>query len=83
MHALVLCGAGLYNGSAEVIALLREASRTYEQTLVMITHNRAIAQSADRVLQVSDGVLTVLLVSAAGPAKRMRKMSVTETIGEL
>ena len=83
MRALVLCGAGLYNGSAEVIALLREASRTYEQTLVMITHNRAIAQSADRVLQVSDGVLTVLLVSAAGPAKRMRKMSVTETIGEL
>ena len=83
MRALVLCGAGLYNGSAEVIALLREASRTYEQTLVMITHNRAIAQSADRVLQVSDSVLTVLLVSAAGPAKRMRKMSVTETIGEL
>ena len=44
--------------SAEVIALLREASRTYEQTIVMITHNRAIAQSADRVLQVSDGELT-------------------------
>ena len=83
MRALVLCGAGLCNGSAEVIALLREASRTYEQTLVMITHNRAIAQSADRVLQVSDGVPMVLLVSAAGPAKRMRKMSVTETIGEL
>ena len=44
--------------SAEVIALLWEASRTYEQTIVMITHNRAIAQSADRVLQVSDGTLT-------------------------
>ena len=24
----------------------------------MITHNRSIAQTADRVLQVSDGVLT-------------------------
>ena len=44
--------------SAEVIALLREASRTYAQTIVMITHNRSIAQTADRVLQVSDGVLT-------------------------
>ena len=44
--------------SAEVIALLREASRTYTQTIVMITHNRSIAQTADRVLQVSDGVLT-------------------------
>ena len=46
--------------SSEVIALLREASRKYEQTILMITHNRGIAQSADRILQVSDGVLTDL-----------------------
>lgn len=44
--------------SSEVIALLKEASRKYEQTIIMITHNRSIAQTADRVLQVSDGVLT-------------------------
>ncbi len=44
--------------SSEVIALLREASRSYEQTILMITHNRSIAQTADRVMQVSDGVLT-------------------------
>lgn len=46
--------------SSEVIALLREASRKYEQTIIMITHNRSIAQTADRVLQVSDGCLTDL-----------------------
>ena len=46
--------------SREVIALLKEASRKYEQTIIMITHNRSIAQSADRILQVSDGVLTDL-----------------------
>ncbi len=46
--------------SNEVIALLREASRKYEQTIIMITHNRMIAQTADRVLEVSDGVLTDL-----------------------
>lgn len=46
--------------SSEVIALLREASRKYEQTIIMITHNRMIAQTADRVLEVSDGVLTDL-----------------------
>ncbi len=46
--------------SSEVIALLKEASRKYEQTIVMITHNRSIAQTADRVLNVSDGVLTDL-----------------------
>ena len=42
----------------EVIALLKETSKKYEQTIVMITHSRSIAQTADRVLQVSDGVLT-------------------------
>lgn len=46
--------------SREVIALLKEASRKYEQTIVMITHSRSIAQTADRVLNVSDGVLTDL-----------------------
>ena len=44
--------------SSEVIALLTEASRKYEQTIVMITHSKSIAQTADRILQVSDGVLT-------------------------
>ena len=46
--------------SSEVIALLKEASKKYAQTIIMITHNRSIAQIADRVLQVSDGVLTDL-----------------------
>ena len=46
--------------SSEVIALLRETSQKYEQTIIMITHNRSIAQTADRVLNVSDGVLTDL-----------------------
>lgn len=42
----------------EVIALLKAASKRYEQTIIMITHSRSIASTADRVLQVSDGVLT-------------------------
>lgn len=46
--------------TSEVIALLKETSRKYEQTILMITHNRSIAQTADRVLQVSDGCLTDL-----------------------
>ena len=44
--------------TSEVIALLKEASRRYEQTILIITHSRAISQTADRILQVSDGVLT-------------------------
>ena len=46
--------------SSEVIALLKDAARKYEQTIIMITHNRVIAQSADRILQVKDGVVTDL-----------------------
>lgn len=44
--------------SREVIALLKEASAKYAQTIIMITHNRSIASTSDRVLQVSDGILT-------------------------
>lgn len=46
--------------SSEVITLLKNASKRYAQTIIMITHSRSIAQTADRVLQVSDGVLTDL-----------------------
>ena len=44
--------------TSEVIALLKEASHLYEQTIVMITHSQRIAQAADRILRVSDGVVT-------------------------
>jgi putative ABC transport system ATP-binding protein len=44
--------------SSEVISLLKKASKQYEQTIIMITHNRTISQLADRVLQVSDGVIS-------------------------
>ncbi len=44
--------------STEVITLLKEASRKYEQTIVMITHSLSIAQTADRILKVSDGVVS-------------------------
>lgn len=44
--------------TSEVMALMKTASRMYEQTVVMITHSRSIAQAADRILKVSDGVLT-------------------------
>ena len=44
--------------SSEVISLLKTASKRYQQTIIMITHNRSLASTADRVLEVSDGVLT-------------------------
>lgn len=44
--------------TSEVIALLKEASRKYGQTIVMITHSQSIAQTADRILRVADGTVT-------------------------
>ncbi len=46
--------------SQDVIALLTRASRRFQQTILMITHNRSLTVSVDRVFQVSDGVLTDL-----------------------
>ena len=44
--------------SLDVMGLLKVTAQKFSQTIVMITHSRSIAQTADRVLQVSDGVLT-------------------------
>lgn len=46
--------------SRDVIVLLTSASRRYRQTILMITHNRNLTASVDRVFQVSDGILTDL-----------------------
>lgn len=46
--------------SQDVIALLTQASRHYQQTILMITHNSNLTASVGRVFRVSDGVLTDL-----------------------
>lgn len=38
-----------------MIGLLRLTSREFSQTIVMITHNPAIAEMADRVIRIEDG----------------------------
>ncbi len=39
----------------DVIGLLKTTSRTFNQTIVMITHNEDIAQKADRIIRIEDG----------------------------
>ena len=41
--------------SDDVIGLLKMTSREFHQTIVMITHNPAIAQMADRIVRIEDG----------------------------
>ena len=46
--------------SQDVMDLLCRASRHYQQTVLMITHNRNLTASADRVFRVADGELSEL-----------------------
>ena len=41
--------------SEDIINLLREANKKYEQTIIMVTHNLDIAKQADRIIQIEDG----------------------------
>jgi len=41
--------------SQDVLSLLKVTGQKYTQTIVMITHNEAIAQMADRVIRIEDG----------------------------
>ncbi|MBP5489693.1 MAG: ABC transporter ATP-binding protein [Lachnospiraceae bacterium] len=56
---LLLCdeptGALDYKTGKAILALLAETARKYEMTVVIITHNQAIAKMADRVIEVGSG----------------------------
>lgn len=43
--------------SQDVLSLLRITCQQFHQTMVMITHNEEIAQTADRILRIEDGKL--------------------------
>ena len=43
--------------SQDVLGLLKITSNQFGQTLVMITHNEEIAQLADRIVRIEDGLL--------------------------
>lgn len=41
--------------SQDVMSLLKVTSQKFAQTIVMITHNEEIAQTADRIIRIEDG----------------------------
>jgi putative ABC transport system ATP-binding protein len=43
--------------SMDVLGLLKTTSKQFNQTIVMITHNEEIAQLADRVIRIEDGII--------------------------
>lgn len=42
----------------KIVALLREAASAQDATVLVVTHDEAVAQQADRRLEIEDGVLT-------------------------
>lgn len=43
--------------SLEVIGLMQVTSKKFDQTILMITHNSQLAQMADRVIRIEDGMI--------------------------
>jgi len=56
---ILLCdeptGALDYNTSKEILALLERVNREYGNTVIMVTHNDALKNMADRVVKLRDG----------------------------
>lgn len=44
--------------SREVISILKNSIKKYNQTLILITHDGSIAVQADRIFRITDGVLS-------------------------
>lgn len=44
--------------SKEIVSLLRQFNKEFNQTVIIITHDEKIANSADRVITIEDGKIT-------------------------
>ena len=58
---ILLCdeptGALYYNTSKEILKLIETVNQKYGNTVVMVTHNDAIKDMADRVVKLRDGMI--------------------------
>ena len=69
---ILLCdeptGALDYNTGKQVLQILQDMSRAHGVTVVIVTHNSAIAPIADRVIRMHDGTVTSVTQNAAPQA---------------
>ena len=58
---ILLCdeptGALDYNTSKEILKLIEDVNKKYGNTVIMVTHNDAIKNMADRVIKLRDGMI--------------------------
>ena len=64
---LLLCdeptGALDYNTGKEVLKLLQDTAKTSNMTVIIITHNQAIAPMADRIIQMKSGKIVQNIIN--------------------
>ena len=67
---ILLCdeptGALDYNTSKDILKLIEDVSRKYGNTVVMVTHNDALQNMADRVVKLRDGKIRKNFVKDSG-----------------
>jgi len=65
---ILLCdeptGALDYQTSIQVLQLLKHFCQKYQKTVILITHNSPIAQIADRIFYIKDGLLSRIVTNA-------------------
>jgi len=42
----------------EIIALIRSTAARHGSTVLLVTHDRGLAENADRILEMADGLVT-------------------------
>jgi putative ABC transport system ATP-binding protein len=57
-------GALDFSTGIQVLKILREFNSDYKKTVVIITHNAAIAKMADKTIYVRDGLIDRIAVCA-------------------
>lgn len=66
---ILLCdeptGALDYNTSKEILTLMENVNKKYGNTIIMVTHNDALKNMADKVVKLRDGMIRKNYVNEA------------------
>lgn len=64
---ILLCdeptGALDYNTSKEILRLIETVNKKYNTTIIMVTHNEAIKDMADKVVKLRDGMIRKVVIN--------------------
>jgi putative ABC transport system ATP-binding protein len=68
--------------SKEVMDLIKEIAKTNYQTIVMVTHDRKLAEYADKIIHISDGTIEEIEIIDKEKAAEALQEEISEETGE-